>query len=176
MSIQELKSQIPDYAKDLRINLGNIVTADNAPGLNDAQRWGVAVASAYATGNRALLDGIATEAGEALDDSYAAAARTAAAIMGMNNVYYRFLHLASNTEYGQLPARLRMTAVGNPGIPKEDFELFSLAVSAINGCGSCVDAHEKVVREAGLKAEGVQSAIRIAAVINAVSVVLDQEG
>jgi alkyl hydroperoxide reductase subunit D len=108
-----------------------------------------------------------------LDAAQAAAARAAAAIMGMNNVYYRFVHLAGNPDYTTLPARLRMNVIGNPGVPKTDFELYSLAVSAINGCGACVASHDKVVRQAGITAEGVQSAVRIAAVIHGVAVALE---
>ena len=91
--------------------------------------------------------------------------------MAMNNVYYRFVHLASNPEYGTMPARLRMNAIGAPGIEKEDFELFSLAVSAINGCGMCIDSHERVLQQHGVKPETVHTAARIAAVIKAVATV-----
>ena len=65
--------------------------------------------------------------------------------MGMNNIYYRFLHLVEDGEYQTMPARLRMNIIGNPGIDKLDFELLSLAVSAVNGCGLCVTSHEKQV-------------------------------
>ena len=68
----------------------------------------------------------------------------------MNNVYYRFVHLVGNDEYAKLPARLRMNVIGSPGVDKTDFELYSLAVSAINGCGACVAAHERAVRKAGI--------------------------
>ena len=95
--------------------------------------------------------------------------------MGMNNVYYRFAHLASEEDYAKLPARLRMNVIGNPGIEKVNFELYSLAVSAINGCGMCIDSHEKMLRKADLSKEGIQDAVRIASVINAVAVVLDNE-
>lgn len=175
MSIQEIKSTIPDYAKDLRLNLSSVLGKDGSPALSDAQRWGVAAASAYATGNSELLAAIEVDAGEQLDDAYRQAARSAAAIMGMNNVYYRFLHLSSNEDYGQMPARLRMTVIGNPGIEKADFELFALAVSAINGCGMCIDSHEKVLRQAGISTAAIQDAVRIAAVISAVASVLRQE-
>ena len=111
-----------------------------------------------------------------LDGSQVTAARAAAAIMGMNNVYYRFVHLVGNPDYATLPAKLRMNVIGNPGIAKTDFELYSLAVSAINGCGACVAAHDKVVRKAGVTAEGVQSAVRIAAVIHGVAVALESTG
>lgn len=175
MSIQDIKNVIPDFAKDLRLNISSVISSDGSPALNNAQRWGVAIASAYATGNRQLLAAIDAEAGEQLESGYRQAARSAAAIMGMNNVYYRFIHLSSNEDYSQMPARLRMTVIGNPGIEKADFELFALAVSAINGCGLCIDSHEKVLRQAGVSVAAIQDAVRIASVINAVATVLQQE-
>src|SRR5690606_16827200 len=125
-----------------------------------------ALASAAAARNPKLLREIEALTAERLDTEQANAARAAAANMGMNNVYYRFVHLVENPEYAKLPARLRMNVLGNPGVDKTDFELYSLAVSAINGCGACMAAHEKVVRKGGLSAEGVQSAVRIAAVVH----------
>jgi alkyl hydroperoxide reductase subunit D len=103
------------------------------------------------------------------------AARSAAAIMGMNNVYYRSLHLMHNGEYRTIPARLRMNVLANPGAPKIDFELWSLAVSAINGCGACLDSHETELRKHGVSAVQVQAALRIGAVVNAVSRVVAAE-
>ena len=61
---------------------------------------------------------------------------------------------------------LRMNVIGAPGIDKADFELFSLAVSAINGCGMCIDAHARVLAEHDVKADTIQTAVRIAAVVN----------
>ena len=98
-----------------------------------------------------------------------AGAYEAANIMAMNNVYYRFVHLASNNVYGTKPAGLRMNVIGNPSIDKLDFELFSLAVSAINGCGLCIDSHEKVLTKAGVTEETIQQAVKIAAVVQAVA-------
>jgi alkyl hydroperoxide reductase subunit D len=95
--------------------------------------------------------------------------------MGMNNVYYRFLHLVEDEEYAKLPARLRMNVLGSPGVAKADFELLSLAVSAVNGCGKCVASHERALRQHGVPREAVQSAVRIASVIHAVAGVLDYE-
>ncbi len=95
--------------------------------------------------------------------------------MGMNNVYYRFVHFAGQQEYGSLPARLRMNIIGNPGVDKSDFELYSLAVSAINGCELCVKSHEATLRKHDVPKEAVQSAARIAAVVNAVAGVLQDE-
>jgi len=94
--------------------------------------------------------------------------------MGMNNVYYRFTHLVGG-DYSRMPAKLRMNVIGRPGVEKVDFELWCLAVSAINGCGACMESHERVVREGGLLAEQAQAAVRIAAVVHAVAAVLDGE-
>ena len=95
--------------------------------------------------------------------------------MGMNNIYYRFIHLASATDYKTLPAKLRMNVIARPGVAKADFELWCLAVSAINGCGACIDAHEHELRQAGLSVEAIQAAVRIAATVHAVAAVLDGE-
>jgi len=110
-----------------------------------------------------------------MDPAAATAAKAAAAIMGMNNVYYRFIHLSKNKEYGTLPARLRMNLLANPGVDKADFELWSLAVSAVNGCGLCIDSHEAELRKHGLTSVQIQAAVRIAAVVNAVAQVLAAE-
>jgi alkyl hydroperoxide reductase subunit D len=92
----------------------------------------------------------------------------------MNNIYYRFTHLVGG-DYPTLPARLRMNVMLRPGVERVDFELWSLAVSAVNGCGMCMESHEKVVRQAGLTQEQVQAAVRIAAVVHAVAVTLEAE-
>jgi len=175
MSIDSIKQRIPDYAKDLKINLGNVLDPDQHDKLSAAQVWGTALACAIASRNRDLIEAVEADAAETLDAAYLNAARSAAAIMGMNNIYYRFLHLAGNDEYGRMQAKLRMTVIGNPGIDKADFELMSLAVSAINGCGMCIDSHEKVLTQAGVSAEAIQNAVRIAAVVHAVAVVLDTD-
>ena len=175
MNLDTLKQSLPDYAKDLKINLGNVLDTEQHEQLSDAQVWGVALSCAIASRNLTLIEAVETAAREVLSPEYLGASKAAAAIMGMNNIYYRFLHLAGNEEYGKLPARLRMTVIGNPGIDKVDFELLSLAVSAINGCGMCIDSHEKVLAKAGMSAKAIQDAVRIAAVIHAVAVVLDTD-
>jgi len=173
--VDTLKDRIPDYARDLRLNISSVLTAQGAPGLNVSQLWMVAFASAIASRNADLARGIEAEAAARLTPAEIEAARSAAAIMGMNNVYYRFLHLVEDEEYAKLPARLRMNVIGSPGIAKADFELVSLAVSAVNGCGRCVTAHERVLRQHEVSREAVQSAVRIASVIHAVAGVLDYE-
>src|SRR5581483_3682747 len=130
-------------------------------------------ASAIAARNPALVRDLELLAHPYLSAGELNAARAAAAIMGMNNIYYRFLHLVEDPEYRQMPARLRMSVIGNPGIDKADFELMALAVSAINGCGTCVASHERQLRTHGLNREALQSAARIAAVLHGVAGVLE---
>lgn len=175
MNLDTLKQSLPSYAKDLKTNLGIVLDTDQHEQLSESRVWGVALACAIASRNRTLIEAVESAAGEVLSPEYLVASKAAAAIMGMNNIYYRFVHLASNEEYAQMPARLRMTVIGNPGIDKADFELMSLAVSAINGCGMCIDSHEKILAQAGVSAKAIQDAIRIAAVIHAVAVVLDTD-
>lgn len=173
MSIESLKNFIPDYAKDIRLNLTSLASDES---LSAQQLWGTFVASAYGARNRAVIAAVEAQAAEHLSAEAFNAAKAAAAIMGMNNVYYRFVHLAKNKEYQTLPAKLRMNVIGNPGVEKVDFELWSLAVSAINGCGMCIDSHEAELRKAGLSNVQIQTAVRIASTINAVAAVLDGEG
>lgn len=173
MTLDTIRDSLPDYARDLKLNLGSVLAPTGAPGLSEKQIWGVALASAIASRNTQLTRNIEELATAHLDEAYLNAARAAAAIMGMNNIYYRFLHLVEDPEYKQMPARLRMNVLGNPGIDKLDFELLSLAVSAINGCGTCVAAHERQLRQHGTGREAVQSAVRIAATIHAVASVLE---
>ena len=172
MSIQTLKDRLPDYAKDLKLNLGSLA-AETV--LNDTLKAGTFVAAAFASRNPQVIAAVNAEFAGRLAQADFTAAKAAAAIMGMNNVYYRFLHLSENAEYQRLPAKLRMNVIAAPGTAKENFELWSLAVSAINGCGLCIAAHHKVVRAAGLTAEQIQAAVRIAAVVHAVAVTLEAE-
>jgi lipoyl-dependent peroxiredoxin subunit D len=175
-TLENLREALPGYARDLQLNLGTVLSPAGAPGLSERQIWAVALAAAAASRNPAFTRELQTLAARHLDAAHVSAAHAAAAIMAMNNVYYRFLHLVEDEEYGKLPARLRMSVIGNPGIAKADFELLALAVSAINGCGSCVAAHERQLRQHGLTREAVQSAVRIAATVHAVARVLESSG
>ena len=174
MNLNELKSGIPDYAKDLRLNLDSVLTETGAPGLSAKQIGLVALASALASRYAPLIAAITAEAANSATPQELGGARTAAALMAMNNVYYRFTHLVGNEEYVTQRAGLRMNGMANPGCDKIDFELCSLAVSAINGCGKCMDSHEQTLRKHGLAAPAIQSAVRIASVVHAVAVTLEQ--
>jgi alkyl hydroperoxide reductase subunit D len=171
MSLESLRASLPDYAKDLKLNLGSLATE---PALTQQQRAGAFVASAIASRNATLTQALVAEFGAQLSPDALNAAKAAAAIMGMNNVYYRFTHLVGG-DYPAMPAKLRMNVMARPGVEKVDFELWSLAVSAINGCGMCMESHEKVVLHGGLSKEQVQAAVRIASVVHAVAGVLDAE-
>lgn len=172
MTIQTIKDRIPDHARDLRLNLA-VLEAESE--LSARQRWGTALAAAIASRNAEVVAAVEASAPAELDADARRAARAAAAIMAMNNVYYRFLHMVEKEEYRTMPARLRMQVIARPGVDALDFELWSLAVSAINGCSTCVASHEKVVREKGASPAMVQDAVRIAAVIHAVAVTLEQD-
>ena len=172
-TLDSIRDAIPDYARDLKLNLGSVLATTGAPGLTEKQIWAVALASAIASRNVPFTRDIESLAAAHLDAAYLNGARAAASIMGMNNIYYRFLHLVEDPEYASMPARLRMNVIGNPGIDKQDFELLSLAVSAINGCGTCVASHERTLRKHEMSREAVQSAVRIAATVHAVARVLE---
>jgi len=171
MSIEELKNRLPEHAKDLRINLGAIA---GSTALTPQQAWGTALTTAITSRNPEVVAAVAADASAHLSPEAIHAARGAASIMGMNNVYYRFLHMMGDgSEYAGIPARLRMQIIGKPGVDHLDFELWCLAASAITGCEACVRSHEKVVRDKGGTKEVVQDAVRIAAVIHAVALTLD---
>jgi alkyl hydroperoxide reductase subunit D len=172
MSIDTLREALPAYAKDLSLNLSSLA---GETVLDDQQKWGTFLASAYAVGTPQVVRLIEAAATPHLSPEARDAAKAAAAIMGMNNIYYRALHLMHNQEYRTLPARLRMNVIANPGAPKIDFELWSTAVSAINGCGACLDAHEGELRNHGATNVQVQAALRIGAVVHAVSRVIAAE-
>ena len=171
MTLENLLEAIPPYAKDIKLNLSSVLKQSE---LSPLQTWGIALSTAIASRNTVLTHTLQEEAEKHTTPEVLQAARTAAALMGMNNVYYRFLHLTSNDKYSTIPARLRMQGIRTHGIEAADFELFCLAVSAINNCPACVSSHEKVVREKGLTEDQVLAAVRIAAVVHAAATVLDE--
>ena len=172
MTLDELRDRLPEYAKDLKLNLSSALRQTE---LTPRQTWGTALACAAAAHNDELLDVLAGEARQHLDETAFQAALGAAAVMGMNNIYYRFLHLSSNEKYSATRSGLRMNVIRTHGSDPIDFELWCLAVSAINGCGSCVDSHERTVRNKGLSEDAVLASIRIASVVHAVARVLDTD-
>ncbi len=171
--MDHLIDALPEYAKDLKLNFSSIVRQDTT--LTDAQRWGTVVATAMASNNQRLISAAVTEASRQVQPNVIEGAKAAAAIMGMNNIYYRFRHSVCNEKYLTMPARLRMNILRTHGVEHADFELWCEAVSAVNGCHACMDSHEKSVREKGLTEEHVMQAIRIASIIHAIADVLTAE-
>lgn len=176
MSIEALKSMIPDYAKDTKLNLSKIMTVEGATGLTEAQIFGTALACSYSLKNKTLLENIRAVAETVLDEAHIQAAKSASSIMAMNNIYYRFVHLVEDSELSHMPAGLRMQVIMNSGIEKKDFELYALAISSINGCGMCMDSHVKTLIHEGLSKSAIQSSIKIAAILASVAQVLTIEG
>lgn len=166
MTIETLKQALPDYAKDLKLNLSSLEAIEN---LSKEQLYGTLLASALAANNPKVLAAVLADAEQHCSETNIIAAKAANSLMAMTNVYYRSIHFIENKDYSTLPANLRMNFMKDPGVEKVNFELYALAVSAINGCEFCVSAHEKSLIKHGLSKEQVQQAIRIAAVIHGVS-------
>jgi alkyl hydroperoxide reductase subunit D len=169
-ALEQLRTAIPDAAKDIRLNLQAVLRGGS---LSEPQRWGVAAAAAAAARHPRLREAVLAAAGTAAGAAVVEDARAAASLMAMNNVYYRFRHMVGKSVYGEKPAGLRMNRLMQPATNRVDFELMSLAVSAINGCETCVRAHEKTVTDGGLTADRVNDAVRIAATIYAAAVALE---
>lgn len=172
MSWDDLLARLPPYASDLKQNLSFVL---QQPELTPQQTWGTALASAVACRNRPLLKAITAEAERHLTSVAQNAARTAASLMAMTNVYYRFPHLAGNDQYLAIASRLRMNGTRTHGADLADFHLWCIAVSALYGCEACVAAHERKLRERAVPPAAILAAVRIAAVLHALAVVLDAE-
>ena len=168
--IERLRAQLPDAAKDIKLNLQTVFQTNT---LSNPQVWGTALATAFATRNQILAEAVLADAQTQTDVAVIEDAKAAAVLMAMNNVYYRFRHVVGKEVYAQKPAHLRMNWIAKPLGSKIDFELFCLAVSAINGCETCVRAHEQAVIEGGLSEDHVHDAIRLAATIQASAVALE---
>jgi alkyl hydroperoxide reductase subunit D len=172
-ALERLREAIGEPFRDLKLNLQAVLTA-GAP-LTQEQRWGVAVASAAVSGNTALRDAVLEAARKEVPEAVIEDAIAAAGLMAMNNVFYRFRHLVGKESYQTKPARLRMNRIAKPATNKADFELFSLAVSAINGCETCVRAHEAVV-VTSLSEDHVLESVRVASSVRAAAVAIDLAG
>lgn len=166
MNLDSIKNQLPAFAKDVKLNLSAVLTQAE---LTPLQVWGTAIAVATALGDRDLCQALQHEAGNALSTEQAEAAQGVAAVMATNNVYYRFCHLAEDKELLTMPARLRMNALRSSVVSHIDIELWSLAVSAVNGCGLCIESHYKKLREQNVGRAEIVAVIRIAAVLTSMA-------
>lgn len=167
----ELLSKLPEEAKDLRINLKRVLGGES---LSEEQTWGTALAAAYYIRHAELSAAILADAKAAgISDGIIEDARGAAAIMGMNTIYYRFRHVMKSEAYNQRPANLRMMRMQQVATSKVNFELFSIGPAALAGCEMCLKAHEAAVKKDGLNEENVHDAVRISAILNGVAVALE---
>lgn len=163
--IEHIKVHIPDYAKDVRLNLENVMLRSSLP---QADAWGCAIAAAIAAGDNNLADFIATNVPEVAE-----AAKAAAAIMAQNNVWYPYVEMTGDPSLKGLPAQLRMNVIATyGGTTKARFESFSLAASIVGKCHFCVKAHYENLKKEGYSTEQLRDIGRIAAVINAVTKLL----
>ncbi len=164
--LQTLKDQIPDYAKDIRLNLDGVIARSS---LAPEDALGVALAAAFAARSKVLVEAFSAE----LAPEFAQAALTAAALMGMNNVWYPFVEMASDEELKTVRAELRMNAYANSaGVEKKKFEAYALAASIIGKCHFCIGSHYALLKKEGLSTQQLRDIGRIAAVVNAAAQVL----
>ena len=169
--IAAIKERVPDYAKDLRLNLDAVLARSSLP---PAAAEGAALAAAFAAKSGALVAAIRT--GGTLDPAHRQAALTAAALMGMNNVWYPFVEMADDPDLPTLRADLRMNAYAtHGGVDRQSFELYALAASIVGKCEFCVRSHYKLLRETGMTTQQLRDVGRIAAVVNAVAQVVAAE-
>jgi len=170
-SVQSIKDRIPDYAKDLRLNFDAVL---NRSSLTPAQARAAALAAAFAATSAPLVTAL-REGGE-LEPAHAQAALTAAALMGMNNVWYPYVEVAGDAELKTVRPELRMNAYAtHGGVDKASFELYALAASIVGKCEYCVQSHYKILRDGGFTTQQLRDVGRIAAVVNAVAQVLSAE-
>ncbi|ASQ45280.1 carboxymuconolactone decarboxylase family protein [Legionella clemsonensis] len=168
--LENIKQQLPEFAKDMRINLGKVLDLTQTDGLSEQQIVGSALAVAFHLGNQPLLEELlALPHAESMSES----AKLAASLMAMTNVYYRFVHLSEQPELAQVPAGLRMQGIMNPGVDRATFEILSLAVSILNGCGACISAHMRQLKEHGFSAQALSRIGRISAVLHSTVVTLE---
>lgn len=167
MNFETILNAIPDYAKDIKLNLSSLL--NNHSDLTEVQFAGSILVATIATKNTILSKHVHQALGDALQAEEINAAHAAATIMAMTNIYYRFQDLVSDPSYATMPAGLRMNILRSPGVPQIDFEMWSLVASVINGCHKCVTAHEQQIVKHGIAKETVQLLAKIAAVIHALA-------
>ncbi len=164
--LNSIKEQIPDYAKDIRLNLDGVIARSS---LSPEDAIGVALAAAFAAKSKPLVDAFKAQ----LPERSANAALTAAALMGMNNAWYPYVEMAGDEELKTLRPELRMNAyAGSGGVEKKQFEAFALSASIIGKCHFCISSHHALLKKEGLTALQLRDIGRIAAVVNAAAQVL----
>lgn len=168
--LNSIKEQLPDWAKDIRLNLDAVIARST---LAPEDAVGAALSAAYAARSPALIEAFKN----GLSDTDANAALTASALMGMNNTWYPYVEMVGDAQLKSLPAQLRMNAYAtHGGVEKKRFELFALVASIVGKCHFCVASHYENLQKDGLTAEQLRDAGRIAAVVNAAALALTAQG
>ena len=169
--VNALKARLPDYAKDMRLNLDAVILRSS---LSPSHAAGAALAAAFAAKSPVIVDAIRNDA--TVDDAHRNAALAAAALMGMNNVWYPFVEMSGDTELATVRPELRMNAYAtHGGVDRQSFELYALAASIAGKCEFCVRSHYRLLKETGLTTQQLRDVGRIAAVVNAVAQVIAAE-
>lgn len=164
--IEQVKESIPDHSKDIKLNLDNVI---NRSPLDTVDTHAIAYVAALAAGNGGLAFEIEHNSPLFQDEKIREAAKTAASLMGMNNVYYPFVEMCNDPDLKGLPAGLRMNAYAtHGGTSKKQFEMYALAASIIGKCHFCVKNHYDTLKKEGMTAQELQHVAKIAAVINAI--------
>jgi alkyl hydroperoxide reductase subunit D len=166
--LTSIKELIPDYAKDIRLNIDGTIARSSLAG-NDAV--GVALAAAFAAKSRKIIDIIS--ASGVLSEEEKNAVLTASALMGMNNVWYPYVEMTEDADLKSQPAQLRMNAYAtNGGVDKRRFEMYALSASIIGKCQFCIKSHFDLLKHEGMSSQQLRDVGRIAAVINAAAQVI----
>jgi alkyl hydroperoxide reductase subunit D len=153
------------YLRDLKLNFSSTLTSEH---LSTKECALLALSVAINNTNKPLIQyytKYAEEQGAAPADVAEAAA--CASLLASNNIFYRFRHFTQKEKYNTIPARIRMQIMMKPVTGKEFFELMSLAISAVNGCELCVNAHEDSLIKMGTTEERIFDAVRLAALVTA---------
>ena len=165
--VQSVKDSIPDHSKDIKLNIDAVI---NRSGLDPVDTHAIAYVSALAAGNGGLAFEIEHNSPLFQAEAEREAAKTAASLMGQNNIWYPFVEMAADESMKGLPAGLRMNAYAtHGGVSKKKFEMYSLAASIIGKCHFCVKAHYDTLKKEGFTVEQLRDIGRIAAVMNSVA-------
>ena len=168
--LQTLDNSDARYIRDLKVNVGNVLVTSH---VTEKEAALLALAITANQKNNVLIAGfqkLATEKEATIEEQNEAI--SCASLLAGNNVFYRFRHFQQKESYNTMQAKIKMNIMMKPVLGKEFFELISLAVSAVNGCEMCVNAHEHSVIELGATEERVWDAIRLAAVITSLDKVI----
>jgi alkyl hydroperoxide reductase subunit D len=167
--VEQVKESIPDHSKDIKLNLDSVM---NRSGLDEIDAHACAFAAALAAGNGDLAFEISMN-GPLMGTDEREAAKTAASLMGMNNIYYPFVEMTEDPDLKGLPPGLRMNAYANHGgVSKKKFEMYALAASIVGKCHFCVKNHYDVLKKEGMTVTELQAVGKIAAVVAAINKII----